>query len=149
MQGPPVASHNWSEISFMSRGMSVRTNFPLARSSPPTRPTQDSVSALIPSGPPSRSYSDLVCVVICFPLPRVVRPSPCFWLESRLGPSQRHSADLLEVGVTFARFALQINAPAWQPIRATDVLRALALSPAPQLARMQEGCRACADGMEI
>ena len=43
----------------------------------------------------------------------------------------------------------QVSNAAWQPIRATDVLRALALSPAPQLARMQEGCRACADGMEI
>src|SRR5690242_2012905 len=67
----------------MSRGMSVRTNFPLALSSPPTRATHDSVSALIPSGPPSRSYSDFDCVVICFPLPRLVRPSFCPYHPAR------------------------------------------------------------------
>src|SRR5215472_14898231 len=60
----------------LSRAMSVRTNFALARSSPPTRATHDSVTALIASRPPSRSNSDVVSVVVCFPLPRMCFPLP-------------------------------------------------------------------------
>ena len=90
---PPAASHSWSMISFLSRGISDRTNFPLARSSPPTRATHDSVSAVITSRPPSRSYSDAVCVVICSPLNRLVRPLLCFCRESRPGSQAKSFAD--------------------------------------------------------
>src|SRR5215468_8599292 len=96
----------------MSRGMSVRTNFPLARSSPPTRATHDSVSALMASRPPSRSYSDFVCVVICFPLNRLVRPGPRLCPEGRLGLNQNHSADAPKLlGNVRADLPVRTNTP--------------------------------------
>src|ERR1700761_5910516 len=101
--------------------MSVRTNFLLARSSPPTRATHDSVSALMTSRPPSRSYSDFVCVVICFLLNRLVRPGLCSCPEGRLGLNQSHSADAPKNRATFARTCPSERTPdVPQPGHATE-----------------------------
>lgn len=101
---------------------------------------------------PGRSYSDLVCVVICFSLNRLVRPGFCSCPEGRVGLSQGNSADAPKApGSVRTNLPVRANTPdVPQPGRATEAANspaALAVT-APQLMRVQDRRGTCADGME-
>src|SRR4029079_16456158 len=57
VHGPPVASQTWSTRLAFRRAMSVRANLPLIRESAAQRATKSSITAVIASLPPRRSYS--------------------------------------------------------------------------------------------